>query len=99
MQEVTPWVDTLARLFDEPEFESQQRQKCFAEAERFMPERIITAHEEYLQRCVSVASKSAKPTSHQSLATDLAFLQRFFKTPMNLERLRTDNLLPPMGHR
>jgi glycosyltransferase involved in cell wall biosynthesis len=86
VHEVTPWVDTLARLFDDPQFESQQRQKCLAEAERFMPKRIIAAHEEYLRRCASNASKSAKPMSKQSLASDLAFLQRFFKTPMNLER-------------
>jgi glycosyltransferase involved in cell wall biosynthesis len=86
VQEVTPWVDTLVRLFDDPQFESEQRQKCLAEAERFMPERIIAAHADYLQLCASNSGKSTKPMSNQSLAADLAFLQRFFKTPMDLER-------------
>lgn len=84
VREVKPWIDVIQRLYDDPQFEAEQRQKCLASAARFAPERIVDAHERYLQHVISL--RLGKTPSTRSLVSDLEFLQRFFKEPMNLER-------------
>jgi glycosyltransferase involved in cell wall biosynthesis len=86
VKEVAPWIAAIQKLFDDPQFESQQREKCLAQAQRFMPDRIIAAHEDYLRTIVSSVPTSTKAASMTPLADDLNFLQRFFKTPIQLER-------------
>jgi hypothetical protein len=83
VREVEPWIDVIQRLFDDGQFEEQQRQRCLAQAERFMPEKIFPPHEEYLLHAIEsrVVREPAAP-----LSNDLAFIQKFFKEPIDLNR-------------
>jgi glycosyltransferase involved in cell wall biosynthesis len=82
VREVAPWIDTLQRLFDDSQFESQQHEKCMLQAERYTPERVFPPHEQCLLRAIKSAVAHASTTP---LAADLAFLQRFFREPVNLD--------------
>jgi glycosyltransferase involved in cell wall biosynthesis len=83
--EVRPWVDTIQRIFDDPAFETEQRNKCLAESQRFAPEKIISAHEDYLANIAKTHANQATAPS-RSLHEDLASLQKYFQKPIDLEK-------------
>ena len=46
-EEVAPWVDKIIRLWDDPAFYEQERQRCLAAAEAWRPERLAPRFEEF----------------------------------------------------
>ena len=46
-REVTPWVATIEKLWNDPEFEARHRALARAEARRWDPERLVERYEEF----------------------------------------------------
>ena len=83
VREVAPWIEVIQKIFDDPKFEAEQREKSLQRSEYFKPDRVGALHEQFLLDAI----KGGSPTRpSKALAQDMAFAQRFFKKPIGLER-------------
>jgi hypothetical protein len=48
--EVAPWVEAIARLWDDPRFYAAERARCRQAAEAWQPERLVPRFEEFFLR-------------------------------------------------
>ena len=47
-EEITPWIDTIIRLWDDYDFYAQERQRSLAAAEAWHPDRLLPRFEQFL---------------------------------------------------
>ena len=46
-EEVEPWVETILRLWDDPDYYAEQSRRALAHAQRWHPDRIAPLYKEF----------------------------------------------------
>jgi glycosyltransferase involved in cell wall biosynthesis len=85
-EEVSPWVKTILRLWDDEAFYAVESARALAASKRFHPDEVIPMHEKVLFRAINEGL--AQPTHFKPLATELEPLKPMFAQPPEFEGFR-----------
>lgn len=84
-EEVTPWVETILRLWDDPDFYEGERRRALKAAEAWKPDRIAAQYDEYFSSVL--ARRSALPAGTAPVVSVImpvhngaSFLERSFRS-------------------
>ena len=82
--EVEPWIQTICKLWDDPAFYAQERQRCLAAAEAWRSDRIGAGYAQFLKDVIDRPSRPSDTTSPPPARSPAAVAEaeRLFNQPI-----------------